>query len=107
MAREDDFENGQLVPTRDDLTLPQLTEILKAGYQSLIDAGSLPTVTWQGQFVLLGVTLKVYQLSDGSRIIDGPDFERFMAAMDDPNAGAIDQAELARFVSWRSVKAAF
>jgi hypothetical protein len=41
----------------------------------------LPTVTHHGILKIGDVSLRVYQLSDGNRVIDGEDFEAFFAGM--------------------------
>lgn len=38
---------------------------------------TVPYVTHEGVFELAGHSMRAYQLSDGSRILDGEDLERF------------------------------
>ena len=45
-------------------------------------ADGLPTVTHAGVFVVGGHGLKVYQLSDGRRVIDADDVHRFFGTDD-------------------------
>jgi hypothetical protein len=41
----------------------------------------LPTVTHQGVLTISGVAMRVYQLSDGKRVIAREDMERFFGGM--------------------------
>jgi hypothetical protein len=57
-----------------------------------------PVSVWQGEMTLLGVTLHVHVLDDGTRIIEAQDMAAFLEAMERDRV--VDEDEMAAFARW-------
>ena len=62
--------------------------------------GSDPVSVWQGEMTLLGVTLHLHVLSDGSRIIEAADVLAFFEAMERGDA-ELDESQIEAFARWQ------
>lgn len=61
-----------------------------------------PVSVWQGEMTLLGVTLHLHVLDDGTRIIEAADVAAFMEAMQRGRTlTEADEAAVARFARWQ------
>ena len=54
---------------------------------------------WQGEMTLLGVTLHLHVLDDGTRIIEAQDMVALLEAME--SGGPVDDDEMAAFARWQ------
>jgi hypothetical protein len=54
---------------------------------------------WQGEMRLLGVTLHLHVLDDGTRIVEAPDMAALLEAMQ--WGGPVDEDEAAAFARWQ------
>jgi hypothetical protein len=54
---------------------------------------------WQGELTMLGVTLHLHVLDDGTRVIEEQDVVAFMAAME--RGGPLSEEEAAAFARWQ------
>jgi hypothetical protein len=54
---------------------------------------------WQGELTMLGVTLHLHVLDDGTRVIEEQDVVAFMAAME--RGGSLSEEEAAAFARWQ------
>lgn len=60
-----------------------------------------PVSVWQGEMTLLGVTLHLHVLDDGTRIIEAADVAAFMEAMQRGRTlTEADELAVARFARW-------
>jgi len=59
----------------------------------------MPVSVWSGEMRLLGVTLHLHVLDDGTRIIEAEDMAALMEAMG--RGGPVDEGDLAAFVRWQ------
>jgi hypothetical protein len=57
-----------------------------------------PVSVWTGEMTLLGVTLHVHVLDDGTRIIEAGDMAALLEAME--HAGRAEEDEMAAFARW-------
>ncbi len=62
-------------------------------------ADDAPVSVWQGQMRLLGVTLHLHVLDDGTRIVEAQDMTALLEAME--HGGPVDEAEIAAFARWQ------
>lgn len=61
-----------------------------------------PVSVWQGEMTLLGVTLHLHVLDDGTRIIEAADVAAFMEAMQRGRTlTEADELAVARFARWQ------
>ena len=58
-----------------------------------------PVSVWQGEMTLLGVTLHLHVLDDGTRIIEAQDMVALLEAMQ--HGGPVDEDEIAAFARWQ------
>ena len=58
-----------------------------------------PVPVWSGEMTLLGVTLHLHVLQDGTRIIEAQDMIALVEAME--HGGPFDEDELAAFARWQ------
>ena len=58
-----------------------------------------PVSVWQGEMNLLGVTLHLHVLNDGTRIIEAADMLALLAAME--SGVIVDEDEAAAFARWQ------
>jgi len=58
-----------------------------------------PVSVWQGEMTLLGVTLHLHVLDDGTRIIEAADMVALLEAME--HVGPADVDEMAAFARWQ------
>lgn len=72
-----------MVKTPIDMMLDGVTWRAVTPREGITD-NNLPHVTHEGIFEMMGHRFKVYQLSDGRRIFDAEDFERFFSQVSDP-----------------------
>jgi len=59
----------------------------------------VPVSVWSGEMHLLGVTLHLHVLDDGTRIIEAGDMVALMEAMG--SGGPVDEDEMAAFARWQ------
>lgn len=59
----------------------------------------MPVSVWQGEMSLLGVTLHLHVLEDGTRIVEAQDMVALLDAME--HGGPVDEDEMAAFARWQ------
>lgn len=65
----------------------------------MIDAGTIPSVAYQGELTIGTVTLRTYVLIDGRHILDADDTAALFAAWEAGEPLSVDDAdELSRFL---------
>jgi hypothetical protein len=57
-----------------------------------------PVSVWQGEMTLLGVTLHLHVLDDGTRIVEAEDMAALLEAMG--RGAPADEDEMAAFARW-------
>jgi hypothetical protein len=58
-----------------------------------------PVSVWSGEMTLLGVTLHLHVLDDGTRIVEAQDMAALVEAMG--RGGPVDEGEIAAFARWQ------
>jgi hypothetical protein len=58
----------------------------------------VPVSVWSGEMQLLGISLHLHVLDDGTRIVEAEDMAALLEAME--QGGPVDESEMAAFARW-------